>query len=82
MTAVKRRVDFYESEEGVAIQEELKLIAANVAYNTVASYSADSNLYPDNLIPFVDKHMRYLCNHPTIDPQQYLSNLRLITRKK
>jgi len=50
------------------------------SYNTAPSYSNDTALYPDNLIPFVDKHMNYLVNHPALEASQYLANVRLVTR--
>jgi hypothetical protein len=82
MATYKRKSDFFESEEGIEIEQKLRLMAQDATYHTGSSYSANSTLYPDNLIPFVDKHMSYLRNHPTTDPQHYLSNLRLITRKR
>lgn len=82
MANVKKRVNFFESETGVQVEHTLKQMLDDGTYNTVSSYSADSNLYPDNLIPFVDKHMHYLNTHPNIDPQHYISNLRLLTRRR
>ncbi len=79
---VKKKSEFFNSVECAQIREELKQLALNNAHNTVASYSADSNNYPDNLMPFIDKHIKYLSEHQNIDPQHYLSNLRLITRRK
>ena len=80
MPTAKKKVNLYESEEGALILQELRTIAADVKYNTGSSYSADSSSYSDNLIPFVDKHMRYLILHPSVDPAHYLANLRLMTR--
>ena len=57
-------------------------MARDNVYNTGSSYSANSIQYPDNLIPFVDKHVNYLNAHPGLDPSQYIANLRLITRIK
>lgn len=82
MPLLKRRVDFFTSEEGAEVEQQLRSIAADAAYNTGPSYCANTNLYPNNLIPFVDKHMNYLHSHSAIDPKQYLANLRLMTRKK
>lgn len=82
MATVKKRVNFFESETGLKVQEILSRMLEDGAFNTNSSYSADTNQYPDNLIPFVDKHMHYLNTHPNIDPQHYISNLRLLTRLK
>jgi hypothetical protein len=80
MSTYKKKQNFFESSEGVKVAELLTAMAADPTYNTVSSYSANSELYPDNLIPFVNKHMDYLRNHPATDPRHYLANLRLMTR--
>lgn len=80
MAGYKKKVDFLESEEGIAIKQALQKMAADSAYNTKASYSADAERFPDGSMSFVDKHMDYLRRHPATDPQQYISNLRLMTR--
>lgn len=77
-----KKVKFLESEEGLEVERILILMASDDTYNTESSYSANSEMYPDNLIPFVDKHMNYLSSHPTTDPRHYISNLRLMTRVK
>jgi len=82
MATVKKRVSFFESEEGIKIAEILRQMTVDSAFNTDSSYSANSVRYPDNLIPFVDKHMNYLNMHPNMDPYQYLANLRLMTRHR
>lgn len=79
MPAVKR-VNFFETEEGADIEAELIAMQIDNRYNTESSYSANGILYPDNQIPFVDKHKKYLLTHPTVSPQSYVSNLRLMTR--
>lgn len=80
MPSTKKRISFYESIDGVDVKERLLLMVTDTAFNTDSSYTANSNLYPDNKISFVDKHMQYLSLHPAIDPYHYLSNLRLITK--
>ncbi len=80
MATTKRQADFVISEEGLQIKEELLAMLENDKYSTEASYSTNGDLYPDNLIPFIDKHMGYLTTHPSVDPAHYLANLRLITR--
>lgn len=82
MATVKKRVSFFESEEGVAIEHTLKTMAKDMTYNTTSSYSANTTQYPNNLIPFVDKHMNYLNSHPNIDAYHYIANLRLMTRHR
>jgi hypothetical protein len=80
MANVKKRVNFFESETGIYIKNILVEMTRDDHYNTISSYSADTSSYPDNLIPFVEKHMHYLNTHPNIDPEHYISNLRLLTK--
>jgi hypothetical protein len=80
MATYKKKPDFFSTEEGLEFVEKLKTMAQDTAFNTESSYSANSDLYPDNLIPFVNKHINYIRSHPATDPQHYLSNLRLMTR--
>lgn len=63
------------------VREKLRAMIDDPSLNTRASsYSANSDLYPDNKIPFVEKHIAYLMDHPRLDYQQYLSNLRLMLK--
>lgn len=78
----KRRVQFFDSTEGTEIEQKLQLMAVDSSFNTQPSYSANAVLHPTQLISFVEKHMHYLNNHPVIDPEQYIANLRLMTRIK
>jgi len=80
MPTAKRKVDFYTTEEGELVKKQLFAMAADILYKTDSSYSTDSASYDDHLIPFVDKHMRYLVAHPSVNPTHYLANLRLMTR--
>ena len=82
MPSAKQKIDFLESEDGTWAKRVLISMVTDDAYNTKPIYSSNSELYPDNLMPFVDRHMEYLGSHLDISPQQYLSNLRLMTRIK
>jgi hypothetical protein len=82
MSNVKKKPGFLETSEGAKIKEALQRMASDSTYMTASSYSANSNLYPDNLISFVDKHLDYLRAHPATNPRHYLANLRLMTRLK
>jgi hypothetical protein len=70
------------SEKEKGIREELGLMVRNGSYNTTSSYIPSSVTYPEGLIPFVDRHMRYLNANPKLDAGMYLANLRLMTRIK
>lgn len=76
MAITLRTQQFLDSERATEIREELNKMMEDPKFNTRASYSAVLN----GDIDFVDKHMNYLSSHLTVDPDQYLSNLRLITR--
>ncbi len=76
----KKRSGFFDSEEGKAIRQKLQYMTTDKTFNTLSSYTADSELYPDSKMPFVDKHMNYLNAHPELDSQMYIANVRLKTR--
>ena len=80
MATLKKRVSFFESEEGIATLQNLRMMTESSSYNTDSSYSANTVQHPDNTISFIDKHMTYLNTHPAINPSHYVSNLRLRTR--
>lgn len=82
MPTSSKKSNFGDSDEGQDAKYQLQRMVTDGTYMTDPSYSANTDLYPNNLIPFVDKHMEYLRSHPATNPQHYLSNLRLITRLK
>lgn len=69
---------FLDSDAAHEIRAELIRMEADSAYNTQPMYSASMV----DAKSFVAKHMDYLCERPKLDPHQYLSNLRLMTRIK
>lgn len=79
MATLKKNAAFFETKEGLEIVHALKQMMRDSAYNTESSYSINITKYPDNRMPFADKHMSYIITHPSIDPQQYLANLRMMT---
>lgn len=82
MSAHDKKVHFVDSEAGLQARQALEDLFLNVAYHTKAGYNANNELYPDNLMPFVEKHMQYLSSHPSVNPTYYLANLRLMTKIK
>lgn len=78
--ASTKKINFFDTEAGERAKDMLIVMVNDTAYNTASTYSANLDTYPDNRIPFVDKHMSYLKAHPAIQPEQYISNLRLMTR--
>ncbi len=80
MAQLKRRVNFYDSQEGREAARLLSGLTGDQAYNTNSTYSVQKEKYPTGLIPFVDKHMQYLESHPAVNIDHYISNLRLMIR--
>jgi hypothetical protein len=80
MSTHDKKVLFSNSEVGIETRSALERLQRDLAYNTSAGYHANETLYPDNLIPFVEKHMQYLSAHPAVNPTYYLANLRLMTK--
>jgi hypothetical protein len=82
MSAPKTRSQFFTTEEGVHVEQALREMVEDDRYNTESSYSPNLSLYPDNLIPFVEKHKAYLNAHPALNAETYLANLRLMTKNR
>ena len=80
MRAIDRKEEFITSSAGIESADTLKEMVLDPTYNTLPSYSTKIDLYPNNLMPFFDKHMKYLSEHTDINHELYLSNLRLMTR--
>lgn len=80
MSGAKKKNCFIDDIEATEIERRLRAMVEDTSFNTESGYSSNGILYPDNIMPFVDKHMAYLRSHSGINPQQYLSNLRLMTR--
>lgn len=76
------RAAMEERLEAADAANKLRAMLTDATLNTSPSYSANTGLYPDHQIPFVNKHMAYLRDHPKLDVEHYLSNLRLMLRKR
>lgn len=63
------------------VKDTLKAMEKNPFLVTKSIYKANSELWPDHQMPFTDYHIAYLKAHPTLDPRQYLANVRLMVRK-
>lgn len=68
--------------EDDSVREKLEAMEHNPQLNTQSSYSSNASLYPDGQRPFVQKHIDYLLDHPQLNPDQYLANLRLMLKKR
>lgn len=68
--------------EETEILDALRSLEKDPAFVTKSAYRANAELWPNNRISFVDCHLIYLKAHPMLDPRHYLSNLKLMLRKK
>ena len=82
MAVLSKRAQLLESTEGDEIRRVLREMLADNRYITEPSYTSDTDLYPNNLIPFEEAHMAYLVKHADVNPTYYLSNLRLMLRNR
>lgn len=80
MPTTYRKQDFFETAEGEALLKKLQEMHESELYLTDSSYSPKSEIYSNNLIPFIDKHVNYIRTHPQMNPLQYISNLQISTR--
>jgi hypothetical protein len=75
--AASKRIDIYNSEVGTEVRSALEVLEEDPRYITQVSYTADQAHYPKGTMPFVERHLLYLHQHPSVNPMHYLSNLRL-----
>ena len=81
MATTKKRQDFLTSEEGLSCQAILEKMETDKGFHTESSFTVDVDQFPDNQMPFVTTHMTYLAKHADVNPQHYISNLRIRMRK-
>lgn len=62
------------------IVTKLKEFQSDPSMNTVGGYSPTAVDWPDNHVPFVEHHLAYLSSHKLVNPEHYLSNLRLMLK--
>lgn len=69
-----------DSEQEAEVLQSLTKMESDSSYNTQPRYHSNAEKYPGNTISFAQTHLAYLKKFPAIDPQSYVSNLKLITR--
>lgn len=74
-----RRIDYMNDDDIVAALNDM---VSNPNMITKPSFKANAGIWPDNQISFTEAHLAYLKKHPAINPEHYLSNLRLMIRNK
>jgi hypothetical protein len=73
-----KQKEFLDSDIAAEARKELKRMDGDPLYNTRSLFTPMQN----QALSFVDRHMKYLSEHPKLNPTQYLTNLRLMTRLK
>lgn len=68
---------FFESEVGKLARQELIKMTQSKKYNTHTTFS----VHDTNGMSFVDKHMKYMSQFPNLNTVQYVSNLKLMTKR-
>lgn len=68
--------------DDTTILTALETMQGDPSLVTKSAYRANAELWPGNRISFIDAHLAYLKTHPAVNPSHYLSNLRLMLRKK
>jgi hypothetical protein len=61
------------------VKAELVLMENNPELDTPASLAKGDDL-PDYLISFQEKHIKYLREHPKVNPAPYLANLKTMIK--
>lgn len=64
------------------ITSRLRTMLDDPALITKSMFRVDESVYPDNQMPFVDYHVAYLKQNQNINPDHYLSNLRIRIRRR
>lgn len=67
-------------EEQLDFEAKLLQMEGDTKFNTPSQYATDTVKYPSNTMSFSQKHIEHLRKFPEINFEQYLSNLRLMTR--
>jgi len=80
MLSQEKRDLIVESLRDEGVHDALEIMDKDSSFNTDDKYSPKAGLYPGNKMPFVEKHIRYLTEHPKVDRKQYLANLRLMLK--
>ncbi|HSX05869.1 MAG TPA: hypothetical protein VLF69_05340 [Candidatus Saccharimonadales bacterium] len=66
---------FYASEQGRNARQMLQELVESPEYDTNSTYF-------ENNLPFRERHLDYMSKQPHLDITGYMSNLRLMTRKR
>lgn len=76
LSANQYQKEFILTAVAADIKSQLLSMESDPTYITKATYSP----LQDEAISFCDKHFTYISTHPAIKPNEYMANLRLMTR--
>ena len=76
VSLTRGQIKFYASEECQLAEEALLELMSDPAFNT------DSDYFSSTTLDFSARHLDYLSKNPTVNVAGYLSNLKLMTRKR
>lgn len=77
----KDEIGFINGVSETEVIAALRSMKNSAVYLTKPNYRGVSVRWTNNYTSFVDYHINYLKLHPTLKPEQYISNLRLTLRK-
>lgn len=78
---MKKTTRVYDIDEA-GIISELRSMESSSTYLTKPNYRGTSERWTDDYVSFVDYHINYLRTHPTLNPEHYIANLRLVLNKR
>ena len=61
---------------------QLEQMQEDPAFITKGIYSPAADEFPNNHLPFVQVHLAYLRKHHQVDPAGYISNLRIMIKRR
>ncbi|HSX16122.1 MAG TPA: hypothetical protein VLF40_04995 [Candidatus Saccharimonadales bacterium] len=67
---------FYASEQCATARRALERMVEDQHYDT------DSLYYRQNALDFIERHLHYMSTHLIVNVEGYISNLKLMTRKR
>lgn len=62
--------------------QELKQLEGDPTMNTIGAYSPTALEYPDQIRPFSEVHLEYLRKNKHVNPEHYISNLKIMLKKR
>ncbi len=60
--------------------EELRQLEDDPSMNTIGAYSPTALEYPDQIRPFSEVHLEYLRKNKHVNPDHYISNLKIMLK--